>query len=67
MAARAGSVGGALRRLYRGESNYDLVGHRKRWYLVSGIVIAICLASIIFRGFNFGIEFAGGNQYLLPV
>lgn len=67
MAARAASVRGTLRRLYRGESNYDLVGHRKRWYLVSGVIIAICLASMIFRGFNFGIEFAGGNQYLLPV
>jgi preprotein translocase subunit SecF len=59
--------GGVLRRLYRGETTFDLVGHRKRWYLASAILILICLASIVFRGFNVGIEFAGGNQYLLDV
>jgi preprotein translocase subunit SecF len=55
-----------LRRLYRGETNMDFIGQRKRWYLASAVIILICLASIVFRGFNFGIEFAGGNQYLVP-
>jgi preprotein translocase subunit SecF len=52
-----------LRRLYRGETNIDFIGHRKRWYVASAVLILICLASIIFRGFNFGIEFAGGSQF----
>jgi preprotein translocase subunit SecF len=55
-----------LRRLYRGETNIDLIGHRKRWYVASVIIILICLGSIIFRGFNFGIEFAGGSQFQVP-
>jgi preprotein translocase subunit SecF len=61
------SRGGLFRRLYRGDTNIDFIGPRKRWYLASGVIILICLASIVFRGFNFGIEFAGGNQYLAPV
>ncbi len=56
----------ALRRLYRGETNIDFIGYRKRWYVVSAVIIVICLASIIFRGFHFGIEFAGGNQFQVP-
>jgi preprotein translocase subunit SecF len=55
-----------LRRLYRSETNIDFIGYRKRWYIVSGVIIVVCLASIIFRGFNFGIEFAGGSQFQVP-
>jgi len=53
-------------RLYRGETKFDLIGTRKRWYLLSAALLIICLASIVIRGFNFGIEFAGGNQFLVP-
>jgi preprotein translocase subunit SecF len=56
-----------LRRLYRSETNIDFIGYRKRWYIASAVIIVVCLASIIFRGFNFGIEFAGGNQFQVPV
>jgi preprotein translocase subunit SecF len=57
---------GVLGRLYRGETNIDFIGSKKRWYLASVVLILICLASLGFRGFNFGIEFAGGNQFLVP-
>jgi preprotein translocase subunit SecF len=56
-----------LRRLYRSETNVDFIGSRRRWYIASAVIILVCLASIIFRGFNFGIEFAGGNQFQVPV
>ena len=26
----------------------------------------LCIASMVFRGFNFGIDFAGGNSFRLP-
>jgi preprotein translocase subunit SecF len=55
-----------LRRLYRGETDVNFIGHRKRWYIGSAVLILICLASLIFRGFNFGIEFAGGSQFQVP-
>jgi preprotein translocase subunit SecF len=60
MPAATGSV---LRRLYRGETNIDFIGQRKKWYFASALIVLICLASIVFRGFNFGIEFQGGNEY----
>lgn len=53
-------------RLYRGETNFDLIGTRNRWYAISAVLLLICIVSIIWRGFNFGIEFAGGNQFLVP-
>jgi preprotein translocase subunit SecF len=55
-----------FRRLYRGETNIQFIAHRKRWYLASLVMIVICLFSITFRGFNFGIDFSGGTQFLIP-
>lgn len=50
-------------RLYRGELGYDFIGRRRRWYIASSVIMTICLLSMIFRGFNFGIEFEGGNSF----
>lgn len=66
MAARTESTSG-LRRLYRGETRIDFIGQRKKWYVVSAVIILICIASIIFRGFNWGIDFKGGDQFQIPV
>ncbi|GII24334.1 protein translocase subunit SecF [Planosporangium mesophilum] len=55
-----------LRRLYRGETDINFIGHRKRWYIASAVLVLICLVSLVFRGFNFGIEFAGGSQFQVP-
>ena len=52
-----------VRRLYRGETNIDFIGSRKRWYIASGILVVLCLGLIIFKGFNFGLEFSGGNSF----
>lgn len=60
-----GGIRALMRRLYRGESNVGFIPHRRRWYLASGIVLVICLLSIVFRGFNEGIDFKGGTQYQL--
>jgi preprotein translocase subunit SecF len=64
--AGTGSRGGLFGRLYRGETNVNFVGSRKKWYAASALIILICLASIIFRQFNFGIDFKGGDSYQLP-
>ncbi|HEY2669977.1 MAG TPA: protein translocase subunit SecF [Rugosimonospora sp.] len=66
MATRTES-GGGFRRLYRGETRIDFIGQRKKWYAVSAVIILICIASIIFRGFNWGIDFKGGDQFQIPV
>jgi preprotein translocase subunit SecF len=56
-----------FRRLYRGDTNFNFIGMRRRWYIASGVLILICLASFVFRGFHMGIEFAGGTQFIVPV
>ena len=53
-------------RLYNGEAGLDVVGHSKLIYKITAVVMLICLASIIFRGFNFGIDFEGGNAFKVP-
>lgn len=55
-----------LRRLYRGETRLDFIGARKRWYLASAIILLVCIGSMAIRQFNFGIEFAGGSQFVVP-
>ena len=44
-----------------GEKNFNFVRNRRRAYIISAIVILIGLISILFQGFNLGIDFAGGT------
>jgi preprotein translocase subunit SecF len=53
-------------RLYNGEAGLDVVGRSRLIYRITAVVVLLCLASMIFRGFNFGIDFAGGNSFRLP-
>ena len=53
----------ALVRLYRGETSFDFVGRRRRWYLISILVILAGIASFGIRGLNLGIEFRGGTSW----
>ena len=53
-------------RLYTGEVSYDFVGQRKKWYVISAVLLIVTLAAIIFRGLNLGIEFQGGAKYNIP-
>lgn len=51
--------------LYRGETRFDFIGTRRKWYLASLILIVVCLFSFVFRGFNVGIDFKGGTEFQL--
>lgn len=53
-------------RLYTGTGAFEVVGRRKFWYLVSGVIFAIAIASIVLRGFTFGIDFEGGTKVSMP-
>ncbi len=53
-------------RLYTGTGAFEVVGRRKLWFTVSGLIIAIAIASIAIRGFNFGIDFEGGTKVSFP-
>ena len=52
---------GAFRRLFRGETSFDFAGRWRRWFVISGTVIIIGLASLGIRGLNFSIDFKGGT------
>jgi len=57
---------GFLSRLYTGTGAFNVIGRRKVWFAISGLIITIGIASIIIRGFTFGIDFLGGTQVSLP-
>ena len=42
------------------KTSYPFMGTRRRWYLVSALVIVASLVSLGVRGLNFGIDFTGG-------
>ncbi|WP_407640485.1 protein translocase subunit SecF [Actinokineospora iranica] len=76
MANEAGSTGDVVTakshkasvfdRLYTGTGAFDIVGKRKRWYVIFGVLMLVCVASMVFRGFNLGIDFEGGTKIQLP-
>ncbi|TRW84770.1 protein translocase subunit SecF [Mycolicibacterium sp. 018/SC-01/001] len=53
-------------RLYTGTGAFEVIGRRKLWYAVSGIIVAIAVAAIVLRGFTFGIDFEGGTKVSFP-
>ncbi|WP_424185506.1 protein translocase subunit SecF [Actinokineospora sp. G85] len=60
------SKGSVFERLYVGNGAFDIVGSRKRWYVVFGALMLICVLSMVLRGFNLGIDFEGGTRLSLP-
>jgi preprotein translocase subunit SecF len=53
-------------RLYTGEISYDFIGHRRRWYIFSTILITVSILALLIRGLVFGIEFRGGADFRAP-
>ncbi|MDL9947542.1 protein translocase subunit SecF [Gordonia sp. ABSL11-1] len=56
-----------LSRLYTGTGAFDIIAARRTWYIVTAVILAICIGSIAIRGFTLGIEFEGGTQVSVPV
>jgi SecD/SecF fusion protein len=44
---------------------FDAVGKRRIWFTIAGVLIAISIGSLIFKGLNLGIDFRGGTQMTL--
>jgi preprotein translocase subunit SecF len=43
------------------KTNIDFIVLRKIFFALSGVVMAACLGSVIFKGMNYGIDFTGGT------
>jgi preprotein translocase subunit SecF len=43
------------------ESKIDFLGKRRIAAILSAVLMLLCLLSILFRGFNFGLDFTGGT------
>ncbi len=56
-----------ISRLYRGETRFEFIGTRKRWYLASLVLVVLCVLSISLRGFNYGVDFQGGTTLQIPI
>jgi preprotein translocase subunit SecF len=53
-------------RLYTGTGAFEVIGRRKLWYGISGLIVALAIAAILIRGFTFGIDFEGGTKVSMP-
>ncbi|WIM94750.1 protein translocase subunit SecF [Actinoplanes oblitus] len=57
---------GLASRLYAGEANINIVGRRKMWFTIAAALVLISIGSFLIRGFELGIEFAGGTSFSIP-
>ena len=46
-------------------THIDFVRIRKYAYIFSTVLMVICFASIIFKGFSYGVDFTGGRTYVV--
>ena len=56
-----GRQAGFVTKLTTGTGAFNILGYRKVYYAVSGALVIASILLIIFRGFQFGIDFAGGT------
>ncbi len=45
--------------------NFDFIANRKKFYILSGIVIVIGIGSLVTKGLQYGIDFKGGRSYVV--
>jgi preprotein translocase subunit SecF len=49
--------------LHSGKKSYPIIMHRKRWFVVSGLLMTLSIGLLLGRGINPGIDFRGGSQF----
>jgi preprotein translocase subunit SecF len=50
-------------RMYHGDTSFDIVGRRRLWFTISGVLVLVSLVSLVVPGLNFGIDFKGGAVF----
>jgi preprotein translocase subunit SecF len=49
--------------LYTGARSYNIVGRRRIWFSIAGVLILIAILVPVIKGFNFSVEFSGGSEF----
>ena len=60
---RGPATGGAFKRFFTNQSQFDFIGRTRMWALISLALIAVSLLALGLRGLNFGIDFTGGTSF----
>ena len=45
--------------------NIDFIGKRKRFYILSSIIVLLGIGSLVTKGLNYGVDFVGGRTYVV--
>ena len=45
--------------------NIDFIGLRKRFYIISAIIVILGLGSLFTKGLNYGVDFVGGRTFVV--
>ena len=45
--------------------NIDFIGKRKRFYIISSIIISLGIGSLLTKGLNYGVDFIGGRTHVV--
>lgn len=53
-------------KLYLGQAGIKVDEWRRKLFVIAAALILVSIASMAVRGFDFGIEFAGGNAFQIP-
>ena len=62
MASRVSQWGNDL---YTGKRSYDIVGHRRRWYIIAAVMVMLTGLLLLVRGLNPSIDFRGGAEFTI--
>ena len=52
---------GTFQDLYRGDNDFDFPKAWRRGIVLSGVLVAIAVVSLLTQGLNLGIDFEGGG------
>ena len=45
--------------------NIDFIGKRKRFYVLSSVIVLLGVGSLVTKGLNYGVDFVGGRTYVV--
>ena len=45
--------------------NIDFIGKRKKFYILSSVIVLLGIGSLFTKGLNYGVDFVGGRTYVV--